>query len=341
MLSNGAYEPVIDADLPIIDAHHHIWAKPPPYGGRAERRYLFDDLRADVASGHNVIATVHIECHNAYRAEGPELLRSVGETEFLVAESARLGQPGLCAGIIAHADLILGDAVTPLLEAHIAAGSGRVKGIRQYLVRNDDPALARLPKRPAGMTYSVPFREGFARLSPLGLVFEALVFHPQLKELRDLAGAFPDITIIVPHAGTAIGIGGYAHKKAEVQKELRAELIELAACPNVYIKLGGLGMFIGGSPLLDREPEASMEKIAAEWNAIIHFCIEQFGVHRCMFESNFPVDNATCSYRRLWNVFKYITKDYTADERQELFAGTAAKVYKLPMPSSNQSTSNP
>ncbi len=324
-------ESIEEADLPIVDAHHHLWETPPPLGGRAERRYRAEDFQTDIDCGHNITATVYVECHSGYRSAGPEALRPVGETEFAISESARVNRRGLCAGIIGYADMQLGDFVTPVLEAHVSAGLGRFRGIRYGMLQDEDPVIVglRLPPRPRGLTEADSFRTAFSRLAPLKLSFDALVFHPQLLDVWNLARAFPDTIIVVEHAGNAIGIGHYAHEKEEVQRNLRSGLLALSSCPNVYLKLGGLGMFLSGSPLLNCEPEPSVIAIAAEWGPVIHFCIEHFGVNRCMFESNFPVDNATCSYSQLWSVFKFITRAYSADERRALFSKTAEIVYKL------------
>ncbi len=324
-------ETIIAAALPIVDAHHHLWETTPPLGERAERRYRAEDFRADIDCGHNVTSTVYVECHSGYRSAGPEALRTVGETEYVIAECARVNRRGLCAGIIGFADMLLGDLVTPVLEAHLVAGLGRFRGIRYGTLRDEDSVIVglRLPPRPRGLTETDLFRTAFSRLAPLNLSFDALVFHTQLLDIRNLARSFPDTLIVVEHAGNAIGIGHYAHEREEVRRNLRSGLIALSSCPNVYVKLGGLGMFLGGSPLLNREPEPEVSEIAAEWGPIIHFCIERFGVDRCMFESNFPLDNAVCSYRQLWNVFKYITSAYSGEERRALFSKTAEIFYRI------------
>lgn len=324
-------ELIIDPSLPIIDAHHHLWSIPHPVGGRGERRYLAEDFAADLRSGHKIEATVFVECNSHYRTDGEDALRAVGETDFVVEQAALLPDfPGTCAGIVGAADLDMGSAVGAVLDAHIAAGQGRFRGIRQRAWHDDDPVFAHLEHRPpANLLDSAAFREGFAELAPRKLSFDAFVFHPQLDAVGRLARDFPETTICLNHLGGLVGIGDYARRREEAVTDLKAGLSRLATFDNVYLKLGGLGFFLGGSPLLMREPEATVEEIAAEWGPLIEFGIAAFGAERCMFASNFPVDNGTCSYARLWNVFKFATRHCSAAERRALFAGTARAAYRL------------
>lgn len=323
---------IIDPALPIIDSHHHLWSVPHSVGGRGERPYLAADLASDLASGHNVRGTVFVECDAHYRTNGPVELRPVGETEFVVEQAASISQfPGACAGIVGFADLTLGNTVGAVLDAHIAAARGRFRGIRQRAWYDDDAVFTNLTHRPARDLLDQPsFREGFAELARRQLSFDAFVFHPQLDAVGRLAQAFPDTPIIVNHLGGLIGIGGYGQNRKAAVSDLQAGLDRLAIFDNVFLKLGGLGFFLGGSPLLMREPEATLEEIASEWEPLIRFGIQTFGADRCMFESNFPVDYSTCSYATLWNVFKVITRNDSARDRRALFAETARNAYRLP-----------
>lgn len=323
----GHSEEILEPDLPIVDPHHHLWERP-------EHRYMMPDLLADLA-GHAVRATVFVECMAMYRATGPREMRPVGETEFVngvaaMSASGGYGQAKICAGIVGFADLALGDAVQPVLEAHVAAGGGRFRGIRHAAgwdasdeVRNShtDP--------PKGLLLDAKFRRGFARLAPLGLSFDAWLYHPQLGELLDLARAFPGTTIVLDHVGGPLGYGPYAGRAEETFAAWRRSIRDLAGCPNVVVKLGGLGMRIGMFDFHRRGEPAPSAELAAAWKPWIDTCIEAFGAGRCMFESNFPVDKITCGYGTQWNAFKRLAAGASPGEKANLFAGTASRVYRL------------
>ena len=322
------HEDVIDPVLPIVDPHHHLWDR------QANRYFLFDLLR-DVDTGHNIRATVAVEAGAMYRRDGVAELRPVGETEFLngaaaMSASGEYGACRVCAGIVGHADLCLGERVVPVLEAQIRAGGGRFRGVRFISAWHPDPAArASLANPPPYVLQDADFRAGFAQLAPLGLSFDAWMYHTQLPELVELARAYPETTIIVNHVGGAIGIGPYAGKRDAVFAEWSASIRELARCPNVYMKLGGLGMRLFGFDFASRGRPPSSEDLAQSWRPYIDACIEAFGAERCMFESNFPVDKGSCSYAVLWNAFKRIAALASSAEKQWLFSGTASKVYRL------------
>ena len=321
-----AAEPVLDPERPIVDAHHHLFDRP-------HWRYRDEDLRRDVDAGHRVLATVYLQCGEAYRTDGPAHLRPVGETESVDAVARRSEAAGgvrLCAAIVGFADLTRGAAVEEVLHAHLAVSPARFRGIRHGASSDADPAFARQGPRPApGLMREPAFRAGFARLAPLGLSFDAWMYHPQLPDLVDLARAFPETTIVLDHVGGPAGIGGYAGRRDEVFAQWHASIRALAACPNVVVKLGGLGMrFCGfGFERRDRPPDSL--GLAAAWGPYVHACVDAFGPARCMFESNFPVDQCSCSYVALWNAFKRLAAGYRDDERASLFAGTAARVYRI------------
>ncbi|KQX17464.1 MULTISPECIES: amidohydrolase family protein [unclassified Sphingomonas] len=326
----GDDDVAIEPGLAIVDPHHHLWDGIAALGPKGGRFYHAPDLLADLGAGHRIVQTVAIECHAHYREDGPASLRPVGETAFFLA-SAEGASPGLCAGIVGHADLRLGDAVTPVLEAHAAAGNGRFRGIRHSANWDGDPVFEAWPRRPSpGLLADTGFRAGFARLAPLGLSFDAWIFHPQIGELANLAAAFPDTAIILDHVGGLLGIGGHGTRPAETFAAWRDGMGKLAARPNALVKIGGLGMPFGGSPLHMREPPASVAELVEAWRPVVETCVELFGAERCMFESNFPVDSATCSYVRLWNAFKRISARWSTDERTALFSGTARRAYRLP-----------
>ena len=340
-------EPILEPELPIVDPHHHLWdrtrlvASLPAVRHPFERivrtapRYLLDELLADLGRGHDVRATVYVECGSMYRADGPVELRPVAETEFVngvaaMSASGTYGPVRACAGIVGHADLTLGEHVSPVLEAHIAAGGGRFRGVRHSASYDADPAvLGPLVGRPAGLLGSAAFREGFARLAPLGLSFDAWLLEPQLDELIALARAFPDTTIVLDHVGTPLGIGAYAGRREERFDIWRTRIRELATCPGVVVKLGGLAMPFAGFDTTPAESEPLSARLATLWAPYIETCIEAFGPERCMFESNFPVDLFTCSYDVLWNALKRTASGCSADEKAALFSGTASRVYRL------------
>jgi predicted TIM-barrel fold metal-dependent hydrolase len=321
-------EEIIDPARPIVDPHHHLW-------DRGGLRYMIEEMAADIASGHNIIATVYVDCRSMYRAGGPEAFRPVGEVEFAngvaaMAASGAYGNTRVCAGIVGYADLMLGGRVEPVLEAMIAAGGGRFRGIRYITASHpDDAARGSSVNRAAGLLMEPKVREGFARLHPLGLSFDAWMYFTQLGELLDLARAFPETPIVLNHVGGAIGIGPYAGRRDEVFAEWRGRIAELAACPNVHVKLGGLGMRLFGFDVHAGELPPSSEQLAAAWRPYIETCIAAFGPHRAMFESNFPVDKGSCSYQVLWNAFKRIAAGASVDEETALFSGTARRVYRL------------
>ncbi len=151
----------------------------------------------------------------------------------------------------------------------------------------------------------------------------------QLSELVDLARAFPETRIVLDHVGGPIGLGRYAGKRDEVFAEWSASIRELAACPNVHVKLGGLGMRMFGFTVHAGELPPGSDELAAAWRPYIETCIAAFGPERAMFESNFPVDKGSCGYAALWNAFKRIAAGCTAAEKAALFAGTATKFYRL------------
>ena len=322
-------EDILEPDLPIVDPHHHLV-------DRANTgRYLLPELLTDTGSGHNITATVYLEWLSMYRAGGPEEMRPVGEVEFAngvaaMAASGNYGKTQVCAGIVAYADLMLGAAVEPVLEAMIASGGGRFRGIR-YITASHPDAAARGSSinRPAELLLHPKVREGFAKLHPLGLSFDAWMYFTQLGELVDLARAYPATPIVLDHVGGAIGLGPYAGRRDEVFAEWKGKIGELARCPNVHVKLGGLGMRLFGFDFHTREMPPSSEDLAAAWRPYIETCIEAFGPDRAMFESNFPVDKGSGSYQAFWNAFKRLAAGASPTEKTALFSGTATKFYWL------------
>ena len=312
-------EDVLEPDLPIVDAHHHMWE-------RASGVYLMPALQADLSAGHNVVGTVYIQCGYGFRADGPAELKPVGETETIVRITSGRG---VCAGIVGFTDFRLGDQVDAVLEAHVAAGQDRFRGIRQSA--GWDPAILTQTSAPAqpGLLADPAFRAGLARLGRFGLSYESSLYHPQLPELAALARAFPDLPILANHCGGYIAIGPHGVDLQETFARWRAGLRDLAACPNVYLKLGGQAMSIRGVAFHEQPLPPSSGEMANAWRPVMETCIETFGASRCMFESNFPVDKGMCSYVSVWNAFKRIAAGCSADEKADLFHGSASRFYRL------------
>jgi len=321
-------EAALEPALPIVDPHHHLWDHP-------GSRYELDELMADAAQGHNIRATVFVECKSMYRDSGPDALKPVGETEYvngIAAKSASggFGETRVAAAIVGFADLRLGNAVDEVLEAHIAVAPARFRGIRHASAFDDSPdvrASHTLP--PKGLLGLPAFREGYARLAKYGLSFDAWLYHTQIPELTALARANPETTIVFDHFGGPIGIGPYEGKRAEIFAQWKKDVAELASCPNVVAKLGGINMAVNGFGWHKRDlPPTSDELVAATRDWYLH-SIDVFGPGRCMFESNFPVDKLSCSYGVLWNAFKKIARGFSETEKASLFHDTAKRVYRL------------
>ncbi|WP_149535554.1 amidohydrolase family protein [Siccirubricoccus phaeus] len=321
-------EEALEPALPIIDPHHHLWDRP-------GWRYQLDELLADTNQGHNIVATVFVQCRAMHRATGPEAYKPVGETEYVtgiaaMSASGGYGPTRVAEGIVGHVDLQIGAEARDVLQAHIAAAGGRFRGIRHITAWDPDPVIMNPAYQPPqDILFREDFRAGFKQLAPLGLSFDAWLYHPQIPDLTALARAFPETPIVLDHVGGPLGIRGYAGQKEEVFRSWRAAMAELATCPNVHIKLGGLGMRINGMGFEEQAEPPSSDELAAAWKPWMETTIELFGATRCMFESNFPVDKGSYSYGVFWNACKKLAKGASAAEKAALFAGTARSFYKL------------
>ena len=322
-------EEILEPDLPIIDPHHHLWVRP-------GNRYLIDDFLADAQSGHNIKASVFVDCGSFYRKNASAQMAPVGEVEFAngvaaMAASGTYGNTLVCAGIVGTADLRVGADVAQVLDAEIAAGGGRFRGIRFITKWDADEALnTGRYKPPPGLMKDRNFRAGFAMLGPSKLSFDVMVYHPQIPELADLARAFPDTTIVLNHIGGLIAwTRNYVNRKEEAIAQWRSSMAELAKCPNVYVKLGGLGMSYLGLGFDKLGAPAPSTQLAEAWGPLFRHCIDKFGPDRCMFESNFPPDRESVDYPVIWNAFKRVAAGYSNDEKRALFHGAAAKAYRL------------
>ncbi len=319
-------EPIIDPDRQIVDPHHHLWRRP-------GYDYVLDHLWSDTESGHNVTATVFIECRAEYRKSGPEHLFSVGETEF-VAEIAAASVNGegkaIISAIVAHADLTRHQELDEVLDAHVAAGAGLFRGIRDAGARDPHPEALTIPGRaPEGLYGRSDFRRGLARLGERGHSYDTWHYHHQNQAFAELARSVPGTTMVMDHFGTPLGVGPYAGKREEILSQWRKDIVEIARCPNVIAKLGGLAMPDNGFGWNTRAtPATSDELVHAQQDYYLH-AIDAFGPDRCMFESNFPVDKFSLSYHVYWNAMKKIAARFSEAEQTALFSGTASRIYRL------------
>ena len=326
-------EPTLEPEIPICDPHHHFLdfrMTEIPY-----QRYLLHELVADISSGHNVRSTVLIEEKSMYRAEGPEDMRPVGEVEFaqgLAAASASgiYGPSRAAAGIVGYANLSLGDRVEPVLDALLAASPNRLRGVRDSVTWDPHPEVRNAAATTMeGQLASNDFRAGARLLVRKGLSFEGWLYFHQLPQLADFARALPDLTIIVNHIGGLLRLGPYANRDEEVIPIWRSGIAAMAVCPNVYMKLGGMGETRSGFDWHTRTKPIGSEELAESIAPFMTYCIEQFGPERCMFESNFPADKISFSYNVMYNAFKRLSKGYSATERATMFHDTAARVYRI------------
>ncbi|RPI42879.1 MAG: amidohydrolase [Betaproteobacteria bacterium] len=326
-------EPTLEPELPICDPHHHFWDR--RLGRVPYQRYLLDELAEDIYCGHNVRSTVFIECRSMYRADGPEEMRPVGEVEFVqgiaaASASGLYGPVRAAAAIIGHANLNLGSRVAPVLEALRAASPNRFRGIRHSVTWDPHPEVENTAAhKMAGQLASDQFRAGARVLARMGLSLEGWLFHPQLPELAAFAKAIPELTIVLNHVGGLIRTGPYANRDDEVMASWRKGIAAVAACPNVVVKLGGLGMTRTGFDWHARHKPVGSEELGAAMAPFLGYCIEQFTPERCMFESNFPVDKVSFSYNVMYNAFKRFSKGHSASERAAMFHDTAARIYRL------------
>ena len=318
-------EDILEPDLAIIDPHHHLWV-------RNGYSYLIPEFAADLDSGHNVTATVYAECHSMYRKKGREAERSLGETEFVagqaaISDSGSFGDTRVCAGMFGNIDMTLGKQIDALLERHIERSGGRFRGLRYSTGWDADERIRNIAPA-AGALVSKPVKEAASVLARHGLSLDSWLYHPQLDEVGAFADSFPDLTIILNHVGSPILGGPYRGRREEVFADWRERIIRVGARENVYVKLGALPIrmpdFEG-----DRSLPPGSEEVAEAWRPWIETCIEAFGPARSMFESNFPVQKRWCSFQVCWNAFKRLAASASESEKHDLFAGTAARAYRI------------
>ncbi len=328
----GRDEPILDPDLPIVDAHHHLFERP-------GWRYLVDDYLADAHAGHKVLASVYIEIQAFARKDGPQHLRPLGEVEFAngvgaVGASGYYGPCRVAAGIIGHADLRQGDALRDYLDRCIALAPERFRGIRQVTIEHPTEAPFRFitHRPPVGAMKDPAFVEGLRELKRRGLTFDTAVFHPQIPEVARLAAACPDLPIVLNHAGSVMALDLSEAERAETFRQWKTSMLALARHENVVVKIGGFGLPFWDFGFIGRPDTIGYEELAAAWQPYIEVCVEAFGAGRCMMESNFPQDGRSCGYVPLWNALKHATRGCSADERSAMFHGTAMRIYRLDVP---------
>lgn len=329
-LATAEPELPIDPDLPIIDTHTHLWHR-----GNGHR-YFVEQLGRDISdSGHNVIATVYVECNSMYRAHGPSHLRPVGETEFAagqaaIALSGRYGAAEIASAIVGFADLTLGDELPAILDAHIAAANGRLRGIRMRAKWDPDPVVKGANSAAGPGLYITPeFQRGLRQVAKRGLIFEASIFHPQIADVTALARAVPEAEIVLIHTGSPVGHGSYRGAEAGVHADWLRDMTELARCPNVSVKLGGMLMSLASYDFGLAERPINSAELAALWRPFLLPTLDLFGADRCMASSNFPVDRAGFTYGTNWNMLKRICGGCSEEEKARIFSGTAARIYKM------------
>lgn len=328
--NEGRDEPILDPDLLIVDAHHHLFDLP-------TARYLGDDLLEDAQSGHKIIATVYCEAQSFVRQHGPEWMRPLGEVEFAngvgaVHASGRYGDVRLCAGIIGHANLTFGSRIGELLDRCMAAAPDRFRGVRHVTIEYPDDRPFRYVmtyKPPEGLLRHPQADDGLAEIARRGLTFDAGIFNPALPDIAALADRHPDLVVVLNHMGTAVGVDMNADERAEVFARWSEDLRAVAERPNVRCKIGGLGMPMWGFRFEERPDTIGYLELAQTWSPYVLRAIELFGTERCIMESNFPPDGRSCGYVPLWNALKHITRGFTDDERDAMFHGNAIETYRL------------
>ena len=324
-------EEIIDPELPIIDPHHHLWNGDNQLAGSFP--YLIEHLSEDTNSGHNIVGTIFMECAQGYYQEGEDKYKPIGETEYvmkIIKDAKKTSNSANIIGIISFADLMLGSKVKDILNQHILIGEGLFKGIRHAAGWDQSNEIHNSHSNPIKNIYYDPsFRKGAEELIKLNLTFDAWHYHNQISDLSIFAKDYPELTIIHDHFGGPLGVGPYQGKKQEIFKKWKDDISQLSENKNVHSKLGGLAMPVNGWNFHKQDkPATSDQIIEMHYDYYLH-TIECFGVDRCMFESNFPVDRRSISYHVLWNAFKKMVSNYSNEDKNKLFFQNAKDIYGL------------
>lgn len=322
----SVHEEIVLPHLPVVDSHMHLW-------DRIGFDYFASEFLADVADGHDVRSSVYVECGMAYDAFSPDPMLAVDETRYAVKQAA-LGQGHthkLAEGILGAANLLLGDEIQPVLEAHVEAAQGRFRGVRFRVAFDADPE--------AGYHESGYLNENVLHrpellasariLARMGLTLELWGFHPQLADVKAFARKVPEVQIVLNHVGGPLGVGRYADMRKQVFAEWSQGMRALADEANVMVKLSGLGISRLGLRQAGGQAHTTSDQLVAAWGPFVRHCVETFGPDRSIFGSNFPVDRATASYRTLLNAYKKMLLDLSDDELRAVFAENARRTYRL------------
>ena len=322
-------EEIINPELPIIDPHHHLWNGDNQLAGSFP--YLIENLNEDTFSGHNIVGTIFMECAQGYYLDGEEKYKPVGETEFvinLIKDSEKLSKSTNIMGIIGFADLMLGHEVKDVLNTHLSKGEGLFRGIRHAAGWDKNNEIHNSHSNPIENIYhNKSFMKGAEELINLKLTFDAWHYHHQINDLSIFAKKYPELTIIHDHFGGPLGVGPYEGKKEEIFKKWKDDISLLSESKNVFAKLGGLAMPVNGWNFHKQNKPASSDQIVDMHHEYYLHTINCFGVERCMFESNFPVDRRSVSYHVIWNAFKKMVLGYSDEDKNKLFFKNAKDVY--------------
>lgn len=323
------HEEPLQPELPIIDAHHHLW-------DRQTGRYLTHEFSEDIQnSGHRVLSSVYVQCRSMLRSQGPESLKPLGEIEFAsgvaaMFASGHYGNTLGCEAIVGGLSLLAGDAMQPALEIMKELSGGRLSGMRNPLSWHSDPRVTSSPVTPpAGLADSSAFRQGAACLARNELSLDVWVYHTQLEDIIRLSRAIPALRIVIDHCGGPVGVGPYAGMEKEVFHHWYRSMKRLAELPNVSIKISGFGMEVRGYKYAQDDCPPDSITLANAWQPWFETILSLFGPTRCMFASNFPVDKGMYSYGVFWNACKRLAHQASNDEQAHLFWRTAATCYRI------------
>jgi len=329
----GRSEPILEPDLPIVDSHIHLFDLP-------NNRYMLEDYLADAQGGHNVLAAIYCETQTFARKGGPEWMRPLGEVEFAngVAAMTATGRYGKCVvgvGIIGHANLTFGSKIGELLDRCMAAAPDRYRGVRHVTLDYPDERpfqFIMTYRPPAGVLETPGFPLGLAELQKRNLSFDAAIYDPSLPRLTELIDQFADLTFVLNHIGNFVGVDMTKEERGEQFRKLSGNLKRIAERPNVVCKVGGLGMPTVGFGFEKRQDVIGYEELAEAWRPHVELAIDAFGTSRCLIESNFPPDGRSSGFIPTMNALKYILRGLSAEEKLDVFARNAARVYRVDIP---------
>jgi len=292
---------------PAIDTHHHIWlrkdvawlADPPvprmfgDYFG-IRRDYPVEEFMQDVKPA-GITKSVHVTA-----MWGPG--RALDESKWLQAEADKHGFPH---GIVCNVDL-----ADPNADAALKTQKQfpNLRGVRQMLYWDNDPVRQGAPR--PDFCNDPAFRRGFALLEKHDLHFELQVFAGQAAHAVELIRAFPNVRMILVHAGML------ASRTEAAINQWRAALAAMAVYPNLHVKISGLGMYSGGITL----PQARQ---------VIRDVIQIFGVNRTIYGSNFPLEKLHASYADFFAIYRAVLSEYSDVEQRAVLHDNAAKFYRL------------